>query len=138
MYRRFAIAASALATIFTGAQPVAAQDYPTLYLYSPYYLVPDGDVGQQAFAVIREAIRKEGMVALGRVVFTSREHVIALPRQALDEASADRVDDTHEHDRHSASRLQQRRQDRGASGQDDVGRERDHFRGISANVGGIA
>jgi non-homologous end joining protein Ku len=29
---------------------------------------------QQAFAVIREAIRKEGMVALGRVVFTSREH----------------------------------------------------------------
>jgi DNA end-binding protein Ku len=40
--------------------------------------VPDGEVGQQAFAVIREAIRKEGMVALGRVVFTSREHVIAL------------------------------------------------------------
>jgi DNA end-binding protein Ku len=32
----------------------------------------------KAFAVIREAIRKEGMVALGRVVFTSREHVIAL------------------------------------------------------------
>jgi DNA end-binding protein Ku len=41
-------------------------------------VVPDGEVGQQAFAVIREAIRKEGMVALGRVVFTSREHVIAL------------------------------------------------------------
>ena len=39
---------------------------------------PDGDVGQQAFAVIREAIRKEGMVALGKVVFTSREHIIAL------------------------------------------------------------
>src|SRR5438105_14663893 len=38
----------------------------------------DGEVGQQAFAVIREAIREEGMVALGRVVFTSREHVIAL------------------------------------------------------------
>ena len=49
-----------------------------LYLNSPYYLVPDGEVGQQAFAVIREAIRKEGMVALGRVVFTSREHIIAL------------------------------------------------------------
>jgi DNA end-binding protein Ku len=38
----------------------------------------DGDVGQEAFAVIREAIKKEGMVALGRVVFTSREHVIML------------------------------------------------------------
>src|SRR5215216_2847481 len=49
-----------------------------LYLNSPYYIVPDGEVGQQAFAVIREAIRKEGMVALGRVVFTSREHMIAL------------------------------------------------------------
>jgi DNA end-binding protein Ku len=49
-----------------------------LYLNSPYYLVPDGEVGEQAFAVIREAIRKEGMVALGRVVFTSREHVITL------------------------------------------------------------
>ena len=44
----------------------------------PYYIVPDGKVGQQAFAVIREAIRKEGMVAIGKVVFTSREHIIAL------------------------------------------------------------
>src|SRR5207248_5085028 len=35
-------------------------------------------VGQQAFAVIRDAIRKVGMVALGRVDFTSREHVIPL------------------------------------------------------------
>ena len=32
----------------------------------PYYLIPDGDVGQEAFAVIREAIKKEGLVALGR------------------------------------------------------------------------
>ena len=44
----------------------------------PYFIVPDGEVGQQAFAVIREAIRKEGMVAIGKVVFTSREHIIAL------------------------------------------------------------
>jgi DNA end-binding protein Ku len=57
---------------------VAKKEIDELYLNSPYYLAPDGEVGQQAFAVIREAIRKEGMVALGRVVFTSREHVIAL------------------------------------------------------------
>jgi DNA end-binding protein Ku len=56
---------------------VPKKEIDELYLNSPYYLVPDGEVGQQAFAVIREAIRKEGMVALGRVVFTSREHVIA-------------------------------------------------------------
>ena len=57
---------------------VPKKEIDELYLNSPYYIVPDGEVGQQAFAVIREAIRKEGMVALGRVVFTSREHVIAL------------------------------------------------------------
>ena len=57
---------------------VPRKEIDELYLNNPYYIVPDGDVGQQAFAVIREAIRKEGMVALGRVVFTSREHVIAL------------------------------------------------------------
>ena len=49
-----------------------------LYLSNPYYIVPDGEVGQQAFAVIREAIREEGMVAIAKVVFTSREHIIAL------------------------------------------------------------
>jgi DNA end-binding protein Ku len=49
-----------------------------LYIRDPYYIAPDGEVGQQAFAVIREAIRKEGMVAIGKVVFTSREHIIAL------------------------------------------------------------
>jgi DNA end-binding protein Ku len=49
-----------------------------LYLADPYYVAPDGDVGQQAFAVIREAIRKEGVVAIGKIVFTSREHVVAL------------------------------------------------------------
>jgi DNA end-binding protein Ku len=49
-----------------------------LYIRDPYYIAPGGEVGQQAFAVIREAIRKEGMVAIGKVVFTSREHIIAL------------------------------------------------------------
>ena len=57
---------------------VPRSEIDELYLRDPYYIVPDGDVGQQAFAVIREAIRKEGMVALGKVVFTSREHIIAL------------------------------------------------------------
>jgi DNA end-binding protein Ku len=57
---------------------VPKADIDELYLNNPYYIVPDGEVGQQAFAVIREAIRKEGMVALGKVVFTSREHIIAI------------------------------------------------------------
>ena len=57
---------------------VPRSEIDELYLRDPYYIVPDGEVAQQAFAVIREAIRKEGMVALGKVVFTSREHIIAL------------------------------------------------------------
>src|SRR2546428_12182303 len=57
---------------------VPKEEIDELYLNSPYYIAPDGEVGQQAFAVIREAIRKEGMVAIGKVVFTSREHIIAL------------------------------------------------------------
>jgi DNA end-binding protein Ku len=48
------------------------------YIVSPYYIAPDGQVGQDAFAVIRDTIGKMNMVALGRVVLTRREHVIAL------------------------------------------------------------
>jgi DNA end-binding protein Ku len=57
---------------------VPKKEIDELYLANPYYIVPDGEVGQQAFAVIREAIRKEGMVAIAKVVFTSREHIIGL------------------------------------------------------------
>ena len=48
------------------------------YLIRPYYLVPDGKVGHDAFAVIRETIRTMNKVAIGRVVLTNREHIIAL------------------------------------------------------------
>jgi DNA end-binding protein Ku len=59
-------------------QFVPKDEIDELYINNPYYIVPDGEVGQQAFAVIREAIRKEDMVALAKVVFTSREHIIAI------------------------------------------------------------
>jgi DNA end-binding protein Ku len=45
---------------------------------SPYYVVPTDTVGQEAFAVIRDAMRGKGMVALGRIVLAKRERVIAL------------------------------------------------------------
>ena len=48
------------------------------YLDSPYYIIPNGHVGQEAFAVIREAMRGKDMVALGRVVLSKRERVIML------------------------------------------------------------
>jgi len=45
---------------------------------SPYYIAPTDSVGQEAFAVIREAMRGKGMVALGRIVLAKRERVIAV------------------------------------------------------------
>jgi DNA end-binding protein Ku len=48
------------------------------YLDSLYYITPDGEVGQEAFAVIREAMRGKDMVALGRVVLSKRERVVML------------------------------------------------------------
>ena len=53
------------------------------YIDSPYYIAPDGQVGQDAFAVIRDTIGKMNMVAVGRVVLTRREHLIALEPRGL-------------------------------------------------------
>jgi DNA end-binding protein Ku len=49
-----------------------------LYIVRPYYIVPDGKVGHDAYAVIRDTIEATGKVALARVVLTNREHVIAI------------------------------------------------------------
>src|SRR6187401_130506 len=57
---------------------VPKSDIDNRYLIRPYYLVPDGKVGHDAFAVIRETIREMNKVAIGRVVLTNREHIIAL------------------------------------------------------------
>lgn len=57
---------------------VPSEQIDKRYYDSPYYVVPNDDVGQEAFAVIRDAMRGKGMVALGRIVLHKREHVIAL------------------------------------------------------------
>src|ERR1700746_3586666 len=57
---------------------VPKTDIDNRYLIRPYYLVPDGKVGHDAYAVIRETIRSMDKVAIGRVVLTNREHIIAL------------------------------------------------------------
>ncbi|MGO3928698.1 Ku protein [Rhodopseudomonas pseudopalustris] len=59
-------------------QFVPKSEIDDLYLVRPYYIVPDGKVGHDAYAVIRETIRTMDRVALARVVLTNREHVIAL------------------------------------------------------------
>jgi DNA end-binding protein Ku len=59
-------------------QFVPRAEIDDLYIVRPYYLVPDGKVGHDAYAVIRDTIRATGKVALARVVLTNREHIIAL------------------------------------------------------------
>jgi DNA end-binding protein Ku len=57
---------------------VDRSDIDPRYLIRPYYIRPDGKVGHDAFAVIRETIREMNKVAIGRVVLTNREHIIGL------------------------------------------------------------
>jgi DNA end-binding protein Ku len=48
------------------------------FLDTPYYLTPDGKMGEEAFAVIRDAMREKGVVGIGRVVLYRRERPILL------------------------------------------------------------
>ncbi len=57
---------------------VAADEIDRLYWDNPYYLVPDGKMAAEPFVVIREAMARAGQVALGRIVISSRERIVAL------------------------------------------------------------
>ena len=48
------------------------------FLNHPYYIVPDGKAGVDAFSVIRDAMKDRDRVALARIVLTNREHVMAI------------------------------------------------------------
>jgi len=54
----------------------------TRYLDTPYYLVPRDEIGEEAFAVIRDAMRRRGVVGMGRVVLARRERPIILEPMA--------------------------------------------------------
>jgi DNA end-binding protein Ku len=49
-----------------------------VYRGSPYYIAPDGAVSEEAFRVVREAMKKEGKIGIGQFVLGGREHVVAL------------------------------------------------------------
>jgi DNA end-binding protein Ku len=53
-----------------------------IYQDAPYYLAPDGAMAEETFVVLREALRKSGKLAIGRLVLSSRERVITIsPRE---------------------------------------------------------
>ena len=57
---------------------VPAVEIDKRYYERPYYIVPDDKSGEEAFAVIRDAMKDKGRVALARIVFANREHILAV------------------------------------------------------------
>jgi DNA end-binding protein Ku len=60
------------------AKFVPADEIDRRYYDNAYYIVPDGKAGEEAFAVIRDAMKDKGRVALASIVLTNREHIIAI------------------------------------------------------------
>jgi DNA end-binding protein Ku len=57
---------------------VAADEIDRLYWNDPYFLLPDGKTGTEAYAVIRAALEDEDRIAIGRVVMHTRERIVAI------------------------------------------------------------
>jgi len=59
-------------------QFVDAADIDPLYFERPYYLLPDGDVAEEGYVVIRDALRAARKVAIGQLTIRGREDLVAL------------------------------------------------------------
>jgi Ku protein len=57
---------------------VPEEEIDKRYYERPYYIIPDDKSGEEAFAVIRDAMKDKGRVALARIVFANREHILAV------------------------------------------------------------
>ena len=57
---------------------VLSEEVDLSYLQTPYYIAPRGEVGEEAFAVIRDAMRGKNVIAMGRVVLARRERPLVI------------------------------------------------------------
>jgi len=57
---------------------VDAGEIDPIYMDSAYYLAPDGPIAEETFAVILEAMKKAGKVAIARIVLSGRERLVAI------------------------------------------------------------
>ena len=62
-------------------QFVDSNELDPIYFNTPYYVAPDGPVAEEGFRIVREAMRQANKVAIGRVVISSKEQVVALKVQ---------------------------------------------------------
>jgi len=65
-------------SVMTIGKFVEGSDIPPIYYDASYYLAPDGEAGQDVYAVLHEAIAKSGKAALARVVIARRERAVAI------------------------------------------------------------
>ena len=59
-------------------QFVEAEDIDEIYFEKPYYVVPADDLAEEAFIVLREALRRTGKVGLGQFAMRGREYVVSI------------------------------------------------------------
>ena len=59
-------------------QFVRPEELDPMYLDAPYYLGPDGQVAEEGFAVLREAMRRSRRIGIGQVVLGGKEKLVAL------------------------------------------------------------
>src|SRR6266404_6205207 len=64
--------------IVPGIGPVERDEIDPIYFDAPYYLVPDGSVAEEGYRVIREALRETGKIAIGQVVISGQERIVAI------------------------------------------------------------
>jgi len=55
-----------------------ADDVDAIYFDRPYYVTPDGDLAEEAFCVIRDALRRSRKLALGQAVMSGKEKLVAI------------------------------------------------------------
>lgn len=59
-------------------QFVDADEIDVLYYEKPYFVVPADDLAEEAFIVLREALRRSRKVGLGQLAMRGREYVVSL------------------------------------------------------------
>lgn len=59
-------------------QFVDASEISPIYYDKPYYVVPSDDLAEDAYRVVRDALRKAGKVGLGQLTLRGREYIAAI------------------------------------------------------------
>ena len=59
-------------------QFVDIADIDAIYFENPYYVSPEGELGQEAYITVRDALKKSKKVAIGQVIIANKERIVAL------------------------------------------------------------